>query len=41
MIVALLVPYVWANATVGGYADVLRTMGVIISLVILASALVL
>ena len=38
---ALVVPYVRANATVGGYADVLRNVGVVILVVLLVGALVL
>lgn len=38
---ALLVPYVRANTTVGGYANVLRNMGLLITLVLLAGAIVL
>ncbi|WP_254545117.1 OFA family MFS transporter [Halomarina pelagica] len=38
---ALFVPYVRANATVGGYDDVLRTMGLIIGAAILVAAFVL
>ncbi|WP_435179195.1 OFA family MFS transporter [Halorussus sp. AFM4] len=38
---ALFVPYVRANATVGGYPDVLRNMGLLIGVGILVGALVL
>ncbi|MFB6171595.1 MAG: OFA family MFS transporter [Haloarculaceae archaeon] len=38
---ALLVPYVRANTTLGGYAGVLRNVGVLIGLVVLVGALVL
>ncbi|MFC4357500.1 OFA family MFS transporter [Halobium salinum] len=38
---ALFVPYVRANATVGGYGAVLRNMGIVIGVAILVAALVL
>ena len=38
---ALVVPYVRANATVGGYADVLRNVGLVILIVLLVGALLL
>ncbi len=38
---ALVVPYVRANATVGGYADVLRNVGVAILIVLLVGAVLL
>jgi OFA family oxalate/formate antiporter-like MFS transporter len=38
---ALVVPYVRANATVGGYADVLRNVGLAILLVLVAGSVVL
>ncbi len=38
---ALVVPYVRANATVGGYADVLRNVGIVILLVLLVGAVLL
>ncbi len=38
---ALVVPYVRANATVGGYADVLRNVGLVILVVLLVGAVLL
>ena len=38
---ALVVPYVRANATVGGYTDVLRNVGVVILVVLIAGAVLL
>ncbi|MCQ4333313.1 MFS transporter [Natronomonas sp. F2-12] len=38
---ALVVPYVRANATVGGYADVLRNVGLVILVVLLVGAVIL
>ncbi len=38
---ALVVPYVRANATVGGYADVLRNVGLMILIVLLVGAILL